>query len=1195
MSTSLLSNLSRGYGTWTGVIDSYKFQEENLPSIDSSQMLHRHGITPRPHSAISAVSVADGGHLDLPKTYLTRKGALMLFTAPDEEPKESLKYVQPNRKIKRHKNIIDLSLKLKTLERLSLSILQFGDKSYDKESASVSDKENNLFVNFLHDLNQKDGDLHSQPGADVKFYLRDLKRRASCRSHSAKEASLYKARSSELQEILDELEQAWPHHKEQSCTPHGEEFFHSPSPTPSLGSTRALSRHRILSSKKLAGSLKSVTYMGRPFTPDVLKTSLGKYARSKSATAQVSSPDESIRRKRPQTAQSLQRNVSSTSAMEVIEATESADLKDSLNTDFNDFEELSKSIQDAESVSSELEMESSDNDWYENTIRVSKTLKSTQLDETGDRENMLAEAATILSSLVEDEDIDVPYASFGDYSEEEAWSGDEQQGSRDQTYPSGMHSQNQMTIENSPVNGRQPGLAHPLYPQYLNVMNEAEKGSLVINQNEHDVDHALSRASWGTPFPSTRGTSPIAYVTQIPVETENEQSTSVSMNELDLQLKEKQERETKLAAMELLLKPPATLLEDTPLPQAEPNTVPTIGPESSKDLPVPDESITEPLAPKRRAKPVEIKTATMEEENNDVEETKEIPQFSERVMREKEEKERRSAKLREEKENAEIKKQEKEEKIKQEKEEKIKAAEERLRKKAEEAARKKEETIKENENKMKDLKQNKIKPPPVSQRPPQRQKIVVQRQEPEVPEYLKEMFARKSAQETEREMEEEILKMKLAVNNVLGPSITVVNESEGFTEEDFKAAQEALQEKIKKAEEDILENASPRNETKLAAKRNKPEKVVPVPKKGKMKALDTKKDLAKEREALREQQRQEKMRRLEEAKALQQKIHMKEEARKAKEAEAKRKAEEIRERMESIRQEEEELERAEQDAREQLAAVRKAQREEREARRKAELERKKQEAIEKREKEKAMALAARLKEQEMLESIADAEMARRLKEEDEARREEEEMEAQERLEAEFLNAQKAAEEEEERLRELERQAEEEAFHRILLEKEEAEERRWQLEEQAHKMKEEEEKLQHEMLEEEKRLEEERKKQEEEEEWRRAQEKARLKELQMLEEQARERLQAELEKRRTWALQRRDKNLEVRNYMDRIKQSQGITEPWTFSYFVKWPKDSYMRLMGADPKKIKGMQKPKPKPAKENTAENVEIVAASAVE
>ena len=52
--------------------------------------------------------------------------------------------------------------------------------------------------------------------------------------------------------------------------------------------------------------------------------------------------------------------------------------------------------------------------------------------------------------------------------------------------------------------------------------------------------------------------------------------------------------------------------------------------------------------------------------------------------------------------------------------------------------------------------------------------------------------------------------------------------------------------------------------------------------------------------------------------------------------------------MESIRQEEDEIERAEQDARAQLAAVRKQQREEREQRRKADLEKKKQEAIEKR-------------------------------------------------------------------------------------------------------------------------------------------------------------------------------------------------------------------------------------------------------
>ena len=57
---------------------------------------------------------------------------------------------------------------------------------------------------------------------------------------------------------------------------------------------------------------------------------------------------------------------------------------------------------------------------------------------------------------------------------------------------------------------------------------------------------------------------------------------------------------------------------------------------------------------------------------------------------------------------------------------------------------------------------------------------------------------------------------------------------------------------------------------------------------------------------------------------------------------------ELQERMEAIRQEEEEIEQAEKDARAQLAAVRKAQREEREARRKADLEKKKQDAIDRR-------------------------------------------------------------------------------------------------------------------------------------------------------------------------------------------------------------------------------------------------------
>ena len=102
--------------------------------------------------------------------------------------------------------------------------------------------------------------------------------------------------------------------------------------------------------------------------------------------------------------------------------------------------------------------------------------------------------------------------------------------------------------------------------------------------------------------------------------------------------------------------------------------------------------------------------------------------------------------------------------------------------------------------------------------------------------------------------------------------------------------------------------------------------------------------------------------------------------------------------MEILKQEEESIQIAEEDAREQMAALRKTQREEREARRRADLEKKKQDALAKREKEKKMMEEARKKEQEMLERIADAEMRRAIREEEERKRDEEERLAQERYE-----------------------------------------------------------------------------------------------------------------------------------------------------------------------------------------------------
>lgn len=74
-----------------------------------------------------------GDQVPLPKTFTTRKGALQIYVGPedldsDEEEGYELKpkYVQIKRP--HGKELIDLSLKLGTMERLAMSVLQFGDE-----------------------------------------------------------------------------------------------------------------------------------------------------------------------------------------------------------------------------------------------------------------------------------------------------------------------------------------------------------------------------------------------------------------------------------------------------------------------------------------------------------------------------------------------------------------------------------------------------------------------------------------------------------------------------------------------------------------------------------------------------------------------------------------------------------------------------------------------------------------------------------------------------------------------------------------------------------------------------------------------------------------------------------------------------------------------------------------------------------
>ena len=63
-------------------------------------------------------------------------------------------------------------------------------------------------------------------------------------------------------------------------------------------------------------------------------------------------------------------------------------------------------------------------------------------------------------------------------------------------------------------------------------------------------------------------------------------------------------------------------------------------------------------------------------------------------------------------------------------------------------------------------------------------------------------------------------------------------------------------------------------------------------------------------------------------------------------------------------------------------------------------------------------------------------------------------------------------------------------------------------------------------------------------------------LQAMEEEARDRMRQELERRREAALRRRDVNLERRSNLDGLKNGQGITKPWVFSYYVLWPRETY---------------------------------------
>ncbi|XP_076445454.1 uncharacterized protein LOC143283170 isoform X2 [Babylonia areolata] len=1466
----MLSALSRGYSSWNGELDIYGEAigktASSLPEVGPGEFeRHKHGVTVTPRGTTTTTAatttttarnpqpppsshftapppphhhyhhhqppppfaqpVREDGCLDLPKTFLTRKGALLLFTAPDAPPEKDRGVALTRRpavtRKRKQQELIDLSLKLGTLERLSMSVLQYGDQNFDRENSSVSDKENRWFLKFLHQLQPPEpvpeeaedplADVRAQPGADLNVYLNDLKQRASSRCYGRESSLSSRARSQELRDILQQLEDAWP-------SGHGQPLSHAPTSTsftdgshlgapdeflyprsPSLCSEPARSfsgRAKVLSSHKLTASLKSLNYLGRPPSTDpgesarsgvtspdpvlshsqlshVRRTKSGYWSgtadlgsepgrrpgssqhyglwrRSSADRHQAATPD-SMSLDGGAAAQAGDRDLGSQSICVqlsspmgfVLDGSERAPMGSVVEEETEvDRTSMSSSLQQEDDIllpsdGEEVETEGERRDWpsnqgqdqgqglvkpllpqYSGVLQDSgvagenhdddKLLKAEQGSGSrpGSRSGSVASlrsrdvyrpssvmssrAASRAGTVREEEEVDqegldelMAQGSEGEvgqlqvdeflldhaarqlerqekFAAASSYTGSVDRPEADPETLVSLQGGGAATVSSSSVRSGsdthgealqqrmsaaptpeprlstgtpeprvagtpEPRVAGTPEPRVTGTPEPRAAAGTPVLRGAAGTPEPPRVVAGGTPEPkvsatppdarSSVSTSPASVVvdataaapasgaaTPAPPEpkapsqqvavvtaeaekpalpeakpaaaveaapsvdatsggkTEAEEAVSVEGDGAD------DAAAVAVAEAEYGVTPSSPVLPPPPPPPTSSRSESPLAAPSSASVapsPVPEKSVSQPdkvpappavLAEVKKQQPDKVpETAATKtggtQSSSPVASKKPAPSSVHRPPKEKGGKS--------EKKGAGGKTFVKAMDITSVKTDHTDT----------DSAAPSSPKVKESGKKQQ---KETYRPPP----PPPRAKTPAEKQGLVIPEHMKEAMERSNSLVAQNELENELMEMHKAMEESLGLPTRVSEEGEGLTEEELQQAEQALKERMEEAQRKMQEALLPEAQRSKSPSAATPRRQAPEakPKKGKKVRVEDPKAAEEKakKEAAKEQRRLERQKRLEEAQALQDLINQKEQTRKEKEEEAARKARDLEEQVEQMRAEEDAIQQAEEDAREQMATLRKAQREEREARRKADLEKKKQEALAKREKERRMMEEARKKEQEMLERIADSEMRRAIREEEERKRDEEERLAQERYEEELREAQQQAEEEERRLQELERQAEEEAFQRIIAEREEAERQRQELEYQARKMAEEEERQRQLMLAEENRLEEERQRYEAEEQKRKDEEKQRLKELQRLEEEAREKMRAEIERRREWALKRREVNLDRRKNLDGLRQTQGVTEPWTFTYFIQWARETYSRPMGvsADDKKKK---------------------------
>ncbi|XP_052708640.1 calponin homology domain-containing protein DDB_G0272472-like isoform X8 [Crassostrea angulata] len=1281
----MLSPLTRGYGSWDGMhYDPYSDHaaEEKLPFINEQEP-HRHGITvghmsrcstslsfksgmappatpisrseklqrETTHNRLSreTTSVDHSSKYDLPKTYLTKKGALMLFTAPKDDQELDESYGSP-KVVKTHrvKKLLDSSLKIGSLDRLAMSILQYGDEEeYDKENASISDEKKKMFIKILRkEENQRELDTRSQPGCDLNSYLRDLKFRASYRANMSGDTNIPRSREAmELRAILQGLQDnRWPivYNTESGTFENRSSFGDQFTRPVSQQSTRtqasqgsgSTTPRSILSASKLRASLKSYsTYMGRPASDDTvkeIKSSLPRVSIRRSSAPSIGSRSADL----ISPGRGKRRVHSSITGGSIVEEDE-----EGLPLYYDP---LSGVIPEEENVDVGF---------------VGEGVHIPRGDDEGDEldwEERGEEAAGT----------EVDLARYGVIGEEDIGEGDEidegTEGNKTSPKVGDVHdtslSLSPARLTKSPTSLKDQGSPE----RRASVARTESRASLKsqspnLSKSQSPVlrKTSISQSNKKSPSPVQKTVSPI----QTPQKTVvNEISKQIPSPEIRGKNTPPSVTITKKLSSQNL--PNVTNDADTPDTQKT-NKMP-VGPsdkdnslQGPKDIKHEGPKDGLPLAPASSPVPKELdapdtQKAQAMDEGAPEKELKAVADKSEKA--EDEDKETSPDLSISPVEDKDKKKQlqTNEDKEKPKGLDGAGGADPSISTKVEAPAPPKlvdqmpviPDYLKPKPQKTPKTKEKKARKQPApktkkdvtkamsvaSIQPEadtaskaesvakvwdhQKVEIPPEKDELVIPDHMKEAFDRDTEQSRaalEQQMKQNHRKARKTngvasiVDDTLNHTIDENYLETGLTEEELLEAKMAVEEKLLVAQAKIeeMEKTGTIEDSKNSDEK---QKAVTVKEgKGKKKGgkgnsatkdssakrqAKVEKDLQAQKILKKEQKRIEEKKKLEEKRKLEDEIMARQELveeheQRTRDKELKRgKAakKELKLEMERLRREEMEMQEAVDEVHQYLAESRKRQREERDQRRKADQERRRDLAREKFEQDKKKREEESKKVMEELDRIHDLEMRKQKKLEEEMKREEEERIALEQAEEEEKERVRAEEDQERRVREIEVQMEEEEMQRLYNQEQEISRQRILLEMEREKMAEEEENKRQELLAEQMKYEEIKRKQEEEELRVLDEQRRRLQELKDMEEAAKLKLQQDLEERRAKALARREENLENRANMDKLKHSQGITKSWVFSYFVRWPLESYMVPMGVDETKKKGFR-PRPKTAK----------------